>query len=63
MNLDADDYQTKAVVKADLLASRARYPAIDAAFKLNFHLAVELEEEVLSPPAAYRSARRFIGPL
>jgi hypothetical protein len=53
MNLDADDYQTKAVVKADLLASRARYPAIDAAFKLNFHLAVELEEEVLSPPAAY----------
>jgi DNA-binding response OmpR family regulator len=67
MNLGADDYITKPVAKADLLAAiRSRLErAIQLSLpriKPNFHSAVQLEEEALGSPAAYRSARRLIGP-
>jgi DNA-binding response OmpR family regulator len=67
MNLGADDYITKPVAKADLLAAiRSRLErAVQQAtprFKPNFHSAVPLQEEVLSSPATHRWARRFIGP-
>jgi DNA-binding response OmpR family regulator len=67
MNLGADDYITKPVAKADLLAAiRSRLErAVQQAtprFKPNFQSAVPLEEKVLSSSAAHRSARRFIGP-
>jgi DNA-binding response OmpR family regulator len=64
MNLGADDYITKPVAKADLLAAiRSRLErAIQQAmpqFKPNFHSAAPLEEEVLSSPAAHRSTRGY----
>jgi DNA-binding response OmpR family regulator len=67
MNLGADAYITKPAAKADLLAAirshleRAIQQAMPQ-FKPNFHSAAQLEEEVLSSPAAHRPTRRFIGP-
>jgi DNA-binding response OmpR family regulator len=58
MNLGADDYITKPVAKADLLAAiRSRLErAVQQAMprlKANFHSAVPLEEEVLGSLAAH----------